>query len=370
MNLRSNLIPYTPILRAFALITSSGDVSLFTNNFSSLNDELSLYKGKNIGIAYNRTPKKIQSFMKNNHIKFHNFNNPITEWKSIKNPVEITGLKSAHIRDGVAVCRFLSWLKNNYQTTDELSIVTKLHEFRKQEQYFYSDSFATIAGFASNSAIIHYRPEIKTNLSLTNNSVLLLDSGAQYFDGTTDITRTIAIGYPSDEIINSYTQVLKAHIAVASALFPINTSGSSLDTLARSTLWQYGKDFPHGTGHGIGYFLDVHEGPQSLSSKSSYPLKKNMIVSIEPGFYKENEYGIRIENVALITETSTEFISSMLKFEPLTLVPFDKSLINKKLLTQKEIDYINQYHQKVFLTLESMLDSATKKWLSEACQKI
>ncbi len=368
MNLRSDLIKNTPILRAFALVSANGEVSLFINDFSPLYKELEKYKGRTIGTAFNRTPKKIQSIIKEKQVWLHNSNNPIVEWKAIKNPIEIEGIKAAHIRDGVSVCQFLSWLENNYQGQDEISLIEQLSSFRISNKNFYSDSFNTIAGFGPNAAIIHYHPTPKTNLKLSENNVLLLDSGAQYFDGTTDITRTIAIGTPSQEIIDSYTEVLKAHIAVASAYFPHNTSGSCLDTLARATLWQYGKDYAHGTGHGVGHFLDVHEGPQSLSSKSLSPLKKDMILSIEPGFYKENEYGIRIENLAVITETAST--PQMLQFTPLTLVPFDIRLINKKYLTEKEINYINQYHQKVFSTLASLVDKDTKKWLEKACQKI
>ena len=201
-------------------------------------------------------------------------------------------------------------------------------------------------------------------------SLLLLDSGAQYFDGTTDITRTIAVGTPSPEMVDSYTQVLKAHLAVALALLPPNTPGLVPDTLARAALWRYGKDYPHGTGHGVGHFLNVHEGPQSLSLKSLAPLKKDMVTSIEPGFYKEGVYGIRIENLALTVETSTKFMSPMLKFEPLTLVPFDRKLINKSLLTVEEINWINAYHKKVETEILPLLEPQTAEWLKKACAEI
>lgn len=370
MNLRSDLIKDTPILRAFALVSASGEVSLFINDFASLEKELENYRGKTVGLAYNRTPKKVQFLMKEKRIWINNLNNPVIDWKAAKNPVEISGIKKAHLRDAVAVCRFLHWFDNNWQSLDELGVVAKLREFRAQGQYFYSDSFATIAGFAANGAIIHYQPTAETNRTLKSGSVLLLDSGAQYFDGTTDITRTIAVGQPSAEIIDSYTEVLKAHIAVAAAIFPLNTPGLVLDTLARAALWQFGKDYAHGTGHGVGHFLDVHEGPQSLSLKSLTPLKKDMVVSIEPGFYKENEYGIRLENLALISETSTPFMSPMLNSEPLTLVPFDRRLINKNLLNDKELNWLNSYHQRVFEQLSPQLPQEVAAWLKQATQKI
>lgn len=370
MNLRSDLIKDTPILRAFALVSASGEVSLFINDFASLEKELENYRGKTVGLAYNRTPKKVQFLMKEKRIWINNLNNPVIDWKAAKNPVEISGIKKAHLRDAVAVCRFLHWFDNNWQSLDELGVVAKLHEFRAQGQYFYSDSFATIAGFASNGAIIHYQPTAETNRTLKAGSVLLLDSGAQYFDGTTDITRTITVGQPSAEMIDSYTEVLKAHIAVAAAIFPLNTPGLVLDTLARAALWQFGKDYAHGTGHGVGHFLDVHEGPQSLSLKSLTPLKKDMVISIEPGFYKENEYGIRLENLALIGETSTPFMSPMLGCEPLTLVPFDRKLINKNLLNDKELNWLNSYHQRVFEQLSPQLPQEVAVWLQQATQKI
>ena len=370
MNLRSNLIKNTPIIRAFALISSQGEVSLFTNNFSTLSDELDNYKNKNIGLAYNRTPKKIQFLMKDKHIWLNNINNPISDWKSQKNSIEISGIKNAHIRDGLAVCKFLHWLENNNETIDELGVINKLYDFRRKGENFYSSSFDTIAGFGSNGAIIHYHPSEQTNKQISGNSLLLLDSGAQYFDGTTDITRTIAIGVPTDEMKQNYTQVLKAHIAVASALFPQNTTGSALDTLARAQLWRMGQEYAHGTGHGVGHFLGVHEGPQSLSQKNNVPLKKDMVLSIEPGFYIENEYGIRLENLALIESASTLYSENMLMFSPLTVVPFDNHLINKNMLTEGEINWLNNYHKFVLETLSPLCNEELKTWLQKSCEKL
>ena len=370
LNLRSNLIKNTPILRAFALVTATGEVSLFTTDFSKLEKELETYAGKSIGLAFNRAPKKLQNLMKERRIWIRNLNNPIVDWKAQKNPVEISGFKNAHIRDAVAVCRFLQWLEASWQDLDELQIVTKLREFRASQPNFYNDSFETIAGFASNGAIIHYQPTAETNKKLEADSVLLLDSGAQYFDGTTDITRTIAFASPSQEIIDSYTQVLKAHIAVASALFPKETPGMMLDAVARSVLWRYGKDYAHGTGHGVGHFLSVHEGPQSLSLKNAVPLKTNMVVSIEPGFYKEGCYGIRLENLVLIQEKIAENGQEMLGFEPLTLVPFDTKLINKKLLSSEDLQWLNTYHQQIYKTLLPHLDEKTALWLKQNTQKL
>jgi Xaa-Pro aminopeptidase len=253
--------------------------------------------------------------------------------------------------------------ENNNKNIDELTVVNKLGEFRRSKENFYSDSFDTIAAFSSNGAIIHYHPTNETNKIIEENSLLLIDSGAQYFDGTTDITRTIAIGSPSDEMKQNYTQVLKAHIALSSTIFPQNTVGSSLDVISRAKLWQLGQDYAHGTGHGVGHFLNVHEGPQSISQKNNTPLKKDMIVSIEPGFYLEGEYGIRLENLTLIEETPSLYSNQMLKFTPLTLVPFDKRLINKNMLNENEINWLNDYHKTVFETLSPLCDNALKEWL-------
>lgn len=372
-NLRSHCLPDTPIIRAFALVDRNGEVSLFTNDFNKIEAELAAYQGKTIGVAYNHTPRKLQILMKNHKIWLENLANPIQNWKAIKNPVEIQGIKRAHHRDAIAMVKFLAWFDKNWQGQDELSVAEKLHEFRAKGENFFSNSFETIAGFASNGAIVHYRPQAKTNKKLETKSVLLIDSGAQYYDGTTDITRTIAVGSPiPQEMIDSFTQVLKAHIALASAYFPLGTPGGALDSLARAQLWQFGKVYNHGTGHGVGCFSNVHEGPQSISSRSSAaPLQENMINSIEPGYYKEGHYGIRIENlVRIIKAPQSDFETPMLKFEPLTLVPIDKRLINKYLLNKRETGWLNDYHHLVYESLADDLDKEHQNWLKEACSPL
>lgn len=359
MNLRSNLIKYSPILRAYALVYADGEVSLYTSDFTKLVDELAQLKGKNVGINFSRTPKKLQGIIKQAEAVYRNLSNPITDWKAIKNPIEITGFKNCHLRDGIAVCRFLHWLDNNYAAADELDCVAKLHEFRSAQTNFYSESFATIAGFAANGAIIHYQPNEQTNKKLSENSLLLLDSGGQYYDGTTDITRTIAVGQPQKEQIAAYTQVLKAHIALSSQVFPVGAQGAQLDAITRAQLWNYQKDYAHGTGHGVGYCLNVHEGPQSISLKNQVPLQAGMICSIEPGYYKEGSYGVRIENLALVSSAG----EGWLKFTPLTLVPYDRCLIDTELLNQNEIAWLNDYHQMVFERLSPHLEEDMAVWL-------
>jgi len=368
LNLRSDCLQNTPVLRAFALVSKDGEVSLFTNNMQKIEEEIARYKGRTIGVSYTKTPKKIQTLMKNHKIWLENLQNPIDNWKATKNPVELAGIKKAHIRDGVAMVNFLFWLEQNWQNQDEMSIVAQLHSYRSAQKNFYSDSFGTIAAVGANGAIVHYQPSATTNKKLETNSVLLLDSGAQYLDGTTDITRTIALDTPNEEIINSFTQVLKAHIAVADSFFPNQTSGQALDTLARAQLWKFGKEYRHGTGHGVGCFSSVHEGPFSLSAKNNQPLSVGMVSSIEPGYYKEGAYGIRIENLAHITTADIpELPVPMLKFEPLTLVPLDKRLINKYLLTAAEINWLNNYHALVYQKLHNLLENDVAQWLQQAC---
>ncbi len=372
LNLRSDCLPDSPIIRAFAFINALGEVSLFTNDFSKLENELKKYKNKNIGLDCKHSPTAIFRLMKKHKIWIENIFDPIQNWKAIKNPIEISNLQKAHIRDGLAVTRFLIWLEKNYQGKTELDIVAKLNEFRQSGENYFSNSFDTIAGYASNSAIIHYHPTENTNLSLQADSLLLLDSGAQYLDGTTDVTRTIALGSPSNEMIRDYTLVLKSHIALANAYFPEGTTGLSLDAIARAPLWKHGKDYSHGTGHGVGFFLNVHEGPCSISSRNANtPLSEHMITSIEPGYYKENQYGIRIENLAQVVSISNDNLEQpTLGFKPLTLVPLDKKLIDRYLLNQDELVWLNNYHQTVFEKLSPLLNNQEQEWLQHACSAI
>ena len=240
---------------------------------------------------------------------------------------------------------------------------------RQEQDLIFEESFETIAGAAENGAIVHYQPTEKTNRKLQENNLLLLDSGGQYFDGTTDVTRTVALGIPSAEMIHDFTMVLKGHIALERAIFPKETSGVQLDALARLPLWQEGKDYKHGTGHGVGCFGNVHEGPNRISNKGSmYGFKANMVTSIEPGYYKENAYGIRIENLVYTKETSPN--SGFLKFEPLTLVPIDKKLIDVYLLEKGERDWLNDYHKKVYERLAACVNDDEKKWLKESCSPL
>lgn len=383
LNLRSKCLPDTPILRAYAYVSSTGEVSVFGANLelnekqyptlkfypiNALPDFLKKHKKEQIYIDEISTPSAISTICRKHKITLYHHSDICGEYKALKNPIELQGIRKAHERDAVALIKFLHWLDKNFDNQTELDIVEKLHEFRAQGDNYFSESFETIAAYASNGAIVHYQPAPSTNKILKSGSLLLLDSGAQYYDGTTDITRTIALGTPTQEMIDTATYVLKGHINLSRAIFPNKTTGQHLDSLARFPLWQKGLDYKHGTGHGVGCFLNVHEGPLGIStSYSSYPLQSGMITSIEPGYYKEDRFGIRIENLA---EISTCGQSNMLCFIPLTLVPFDKKLINPALLNPEEITWINTYHERVYQTISPLLDSKDQSWLKTACKKI
>ncbi len=279
--------------------------------------------------------------------------------KAIKNQIEITGAINAHIRDGVAVINFLYWLIGN--ETTELEAEAKILEYRRKQDLFKQPSFPTISAFNENGAIIHYRANNKTNKVIQKEGLYLIDSGGQYLDGTTDVTRTIAIGSPTNEQRAHYTTVLKAHIAIASAVFPPGTTGGELDILARTHLWKFGMDYMHGTGHGVGSYLSVHEGPQAISKGNKVKLMPGMILSNEPGYYIPGKYGIRIENLMYVEKRENGFLS----FKQLTSVPYDRRLIDVQILTEDEINWINIYHQFVYENLKNGMKD--KEWLKKVC---
>jgi len=295
--------------------------------------------------------------------------------KACKNDVELAGIRTSHLRDGLAESRFLHWLATVAQdgSKDEIEAAETLEQFRREGEHFRDLSFDTISGAGPNGAIVHYRVSPDTNRKLGKGELYLVDSGAQYLDGTTDITRTIAIGTPSAEMRDRFTKVLKGHIAIARAVFPAGTSGGTLDILARQELWRAGLDYDHGTGHGVGCYLGVHEGPQSISKKYiNQPLLPGMIISNEPGYYKTGEYGIRIENlVAVREEREVEGGERpMLSLETLTFAPIDRDLIDAKLLTAAELAWLNDYHQQVWDKLADGLPTDSRAWLKTATSSI
>lgn len=376
MNIYAADLPFSPVVRAYALVDKNGDVILYgdnlqtdlpTGDWKNFKDKLLSLNSVRILYDVHNAPEKVKKII-GEDVKLIKVPDICQMMKAEKNPTELQGMINCHIRDGVALSRFLCWLDKNYEGKTELDIVEKLHGFRAEQDYFFSESFATIAGFADNGAVVHYQPNIETNKKLKEGGLLLLDSGAQYLDGTTDVTRTIAIGNPSKEMINDFTLVLKAHIALASAHFPEGTSGAKLDALARSEIWQEGIDYKHGTGHGVACFGNVHEGPISISSGGSdYGFKANMVTSDEPGIYKEGKYGIRTES--LLYTTNSEFVG-FLEFKILTKVPIDKRLIDKYMLDTGEQAWLNNYHKEVFESLAPYLNEKEKMWLKDACSPL
>jgi len=294
---------------------------------------------------------------------------PVALLKAMKNPTEIAGTRTAHRRDAVALARFLAWVAREAPKgrLTEIDAVEALETFRRDTGALKDVSFPTIAGTGPNGAIVHYRVTRKSNRRIVPGDLLLVDSGAQYEDGTTDVTRTIAVGEPTGEMRDRFTRVLRGHIAIASAVFPDGTAGAQLDTLARQFLWQAGIDFEHGTGHGVGSYLSVHEGPARISKLGTTPLKRGMILSNEPGYYKTDGYGIRIENLELvIAEDVAGAEKPMNAFETLTLAPIDRRLIEVAMLSPAERDWLDAYHARVRIEVRSHLDETDKLWLDAA----
>jgi Xaa-Pro aminopeptidase len=294
---------------------------------------------------------------------------PVSQLKASKNAAEIEGTRTAHRRDAVALVRFLAWVDHEALSgrLTEIDTVEALETFRRETGALKDVSFPTIAGTGPNGAIVHYRVTRKSNRRIARGDLLLIDSGAQYEDGTTDVTRTIAIGEPTAEMRDRFTRVLRGHIAIARAIFPDGASGAQLDTLARQFLWQAGIDFEHGTGHGVGSYLSVHEGPARISKLGTAALKRGMILSNEPGYYKTDGYGIRIENLELVVGLDIEGAEKpMNAFETLTLAPIDRRLIDLYMLSADELSWLNDYHARVRHEVRPHLDEATKAWLDAA----
>ena len=377
LNIYARDLPCTPIVRAYALIEADGGVTLFADNlitdlpvksWAELAAFLQNTGGRKIMFDAHTAPEKIKTMTAEDTF-LQKAPDMCALMKTEKNPTELQGMINCHIRDGVALVKLLMWLENNRHGLRELDVVEKLHTFRAEQEYFFSESFETIAGCGANGAIVHYQPDAEHNLPLQENTLLLLDSGGQYFDGTTDVTRTIALGKPTAEMIADFTTVLKAHIALAQMRFPLGTSGGKLDIIARSELWKECQDYKHGTGHGVACFGNVHEGPISISAGGSdYGFKPNMVTSDEPGIYKEGKYGIRIENLQYTTVSPQN--ENFLEFRYLTKVPIDKKLIDKYLLNEGEQAWLNKYHEDVYNDLAPYLNENEKVWLKDACSPL
>ncbi|MDF0579093.1 aminopeptidase P family protein [Bradyrhizobium yuanmingense] len=300
-------------------------------------------------------------------------NDPVALLKAVKNATEIKGTKTAHLRDAVALARFLAWIDREAPSgkLTEIDAVEALETFRRDTGALKDVSFPTISGTGPNGAIVHYRVTRKSNRRIAPGDLLLIDSGAQYEDGTTDVTRTMAVGEPTDEMRDRFTRVLRGHIAIARAVFPDGATGAQLDTLARQYLWAAGLDFEHGTGHGVGSYLSVHEGPARISKLGHTPLKRGMILSNEPGYYKTDSFGIRIENLELVVAANIKGAEKpMNAFEALTLAPIDRRLIDAAMLSRDELDWLNTYHARVRDEVRPALDEATRAWLDQATAEL
>lgn len=313
------------------------------------------------------------SFKKNNSII--DLPSPIAMMKSIKNITEIEGIKYAMKKDGVALTKFFKWLDENISeiSLDEYNLGKKLTEFRSKQENYFGDSFGSIVGYKDNGAIVHYSAPKENSKKISPEGILLIDSGGQYFEGTTDITRTICLGNPSEEQKKAYTLVLKGHINLHITKFPYGKSGSDLELLARVPLWKEYLNFGHGVGHGVGAFLNVHEGPYSFAVNDiarKIPLEKGMILSNEPGYYKTNEFGIRIENLVLVKKGNETEYGQFMEFEELTLFPINTELVEKKYLYTEEIKWLNDYNKKVFRELSPLLNNSEKEWLLNKCESI
>ena len=380
LNIRGYDSAFSPIPNARLLINSKGDIDLFSQ-LKKVTKIKKIFSKKIEFHDEDKIEKKLRNLWKNNiwldslscSIHYKNLLrkrnriiekiDPIYFYKSIKNPTEIKNMKKSHMIDGVALTKFLFWLKKNFRKKKitEISAQKKLEGFRKMNKTYKFPSFSTISGTGPNSAIIHYKASVKSNRTLKRGDLYLIDSGGQYSFGTTDVTRTISLDNNSNFIREVYTRVLKGHIAVSDYKIRKNSKGSDIDRNARKPLKKVRLDYPHGTGHGVGYFLNVHEGPQSFSKNNKVNLKPGMIISNEPGYYKEGHFGIRIENLIYIKKN---------KFEELTMAPIEKNLIKKKMLNKKEIGWLNKYHAKVKKNLFRFMKLEEKANLIDACSPV
>lgn len=395
LNIRGSDVSHTPLPLSFAVVAAEGRPTLFIDGrklSNSVRDTLSeitdIQEPADFLNALNALGTERRKVMIDPALAGEGIAKAITDAggslveaqdpillpKAIKNQVEIEGARAAHIRDGVAYAQFLCWFDEvaPQGQLDEIGAARKLEEFRVETGVLKDISFDTISGAGPNGAICHYRVSEKSNRKIPLDVPFLIDSGAQFEDGTTDITRTLAVGEMSDEMRRQFTLVLKGHIAISTAKFPIGTSGAQLDTLARIDMWKAGLDFDHGTGHGVGSYLSVHEGPQRIAKTGVQPLEPGMILSNEPGYYPAGSYGIRLENLELVTEARDipGGERPMLGFETLTLAPFDLRLIDATMLTEFERSWVNRYHTRVCETLSPLLDDKTRIWLEQATRAI
>lgn len=382
LNIRGNDIPFIPVILSYAIVPKEGKVQWFVSSKKitkivkdNLSDYVSFHEeekiseflsgltNKKIWLDEKRSSVFFKSILQENEAEILNEEDPCLVPRACKTLAEQSAMKNAHIRDGVALVQFLKWFDEQAPMggLTELSVEKKLEEFRAQAPEFKEPSFTTIAGYGPHGAIVHYRATEETNSNINVDNILLLDSGAQYSDGTTDITRTILIGNVPDAVKEHNTLVLQGHIALASAVFSKGTTGKEIDKLARAPLQAKGLNYGHGTGHGVGCYLSVHEESAGISPRGERAIEAGMILSNEPGYYAEGAYGIRIENLVLAKELD----DNQLCFETITFAPIDKGLIQKEMMSAQEVAWLNQYHEQVFEKISPFLDKAHQEWLKQ-----
>ena len=390
LNVRGNDVPYTPFALAFALIHADSTVDLFVDGArlmsntamegvrvrppADLADTLSSLQGRKVRVDPRTASVWFAQTLRTAGATVVDDDDPVALPKARKNEAEQAGTRSAHHRDGVALCRFLHWLDMRPAGSEtEMSAAARLLSFRSEGELFRGESFPAISGAGPNGAIIHYRVDEASNRPIGPGEPYLIDSGAQYVDGTTDVTRTVWVGpgAPPAELKERVTRVLAGNLALAATRFPAGTTGAHLDAIARQALWAVGLDYDHGTGHGIGSYLSVHEGPVSISRLARpVPIAAGMILSDEPGFYLPGSYGIRLENLLLVQPWQTAASRPFLCFEVLTLAPFDTRMIDPTLLTSAQLDQLNNYHARVRATIGPDMPDDARAWLDAACAPI
>jgi Xaa-Pro aminopeptidase len=390
-NIRGSDVSFNPVIISYAIVTL--DNALLFMDDSKIPEELKAdLESAHIEIhpynsitSYLEADRAENSILVNkascNNAIYHSMktaciqhgDNLVMHMKAVKNETEIAHFKDVMKKDAVALCNLYMWLESEVKNraVPEAEVATQLAIFRSQQADYYGESFSAIVGYESNGAVVHYRPELDTCLSIENKGMLLLDSGGQYIDGTTDITRTVHFSDPTQEQKTAYTSVLKGHISLAKAKFPRGTMGGQLDILARQHLWDRGLNYLHGTGHGVGFFLNVHEPPQGfapgLSSRSKTVFVPGMVTSNEPGYYKDGAFGIRIENLVVSVDSSDK---GYLEFDTITLFPIATNLIDFNIMTSEEVDWLNQYHQRVLAELTPLLNEAQLTWMEKKCEHV
>lgn len=385
LNIRSRDVRYNPVASAYLYVSPSGSVLLTDPDkvsaevreylasqgvsvrpYAEVKEFISALPDEKVLVEADRTAATLAALLGDRAVYGES---PVAVAKGVKNEVQIKGIRSAMVRDGVALVKAVMALEqalSRHEKITELGVDALLLKYRSEQDLFFDESFGSIVGYGPHGAIVHYEPTPDTDVEIHRHGLLLIDSGAQYLDGTTDITRTICMGEPTEEEKRDFTLVTKGHIALARAVFPVGTRGVQLDVLARQYLWAHGLGYLHGTGHGVGHFLNVHEGPQSIRlNYTPTPLMPGMVTSNEPGLYREGVHGIRTENLVLTVPAFTTEFGEFLKFETLTLFPYDLSLFDTSIMTLDEIAWVNDYHEMVYSRLASHLDENERAWLAE-----